>query len=345
MGYDMIEMIDNWLDQLFTDRELYTVSPFSVDDLRNNILMFIIKDAYTESERKQSLLANRGFNTDDARMRDSRNIAYSQHYRNLQYESVKNEIGEGIPELLPDDVVSMKGKLEGHKLTKMQYFELNTMADHPVLKAIISKRICSVKKISNDRFKELMADYDSLTKNISEGLDGDDEEVIFAAIALFTLEWKYNVELFYSCAASAEKHGVSEIHIERLGLLCADQSLPLPPPLSTTVVHTESRFVLHRTSLIPCIFEKDEAGWNEIVEKFWQYLSAEYFIRSEILHKWSMPEFFYTHIDRSEWAAFFRNHYDMRKLYVKKEWTNKRIRIVRQLYSSLLRDLSTPGKS
>ena len=337
MSYDMIEMIDNRLDQLFLDRKLYTVSPFSVDDLRDNILMFIIKDSYTESERKQSLLANRGFNTDDARMRDSRNIAYAQHYRNLQYESVKNEIGEGIPELMPDDVVSMKGKLEGHKLTQMQYFELNTMADHPVLKAIISKRICSVKKISNDRFMELMADYDSLTKNIAEGLDGDDEEVIFAAIALFTLEWKYNVELFYSCAASAEKHGVSEIPIERLGLLCADQSLPLP----TTVLHTESRFVLHRASLIPCIFEKDEVGWNEIVEKFWQYLSAEYFIRSER----SMLEFFYTHIDRSEWAAFFRNHYDMRKLYVQKEWTNKRIRIVRQLYSSLLRDLPTPGKS
>ena len=76
-----------------------------------------------------------------------------------------------------------------------------------------------MKKISNDRFIELMADYDNLTKNIAEGLAGNDEEVIFAAIALFTLEWKYNVELFYSCAAEAEEHRVSEIPIERLGLL------------------------------------------------------------------------------------------------------------------------------
>lgn len=103
MGYSMIEMIDNRLDQLFSQRDLYTFSPFSVEDLRDNIIMFIIKDAYAESERKKSLRANRGTDSDADRMRDSRNIAYAQHYRNLQYERIKEEIGEQISELLPDD--------------------------------------------------------------------------------------------------------------------------------------------------------------------------------------------------------------------------------------------------
>lgn len=42
VGYSMIEMIDNRLDQLFPQRDLYTFSPFSVEDLRDNIIMFII---------------------------------------------------------------------------------------------------------------------------------------------------------------------------------------------------------------------------------------------------------------------------------------------------------------
>lgn len=51
VGYSMIEMIDNRLDQLFSQRDLYTFSSFSVENLRDNIIMFIIKDAYAESER------------------------------------------------------------------------------------------------------------------------------------------------------------------------------------------------------------------------------------------------------------------------------------------------------
>ncbi len=193
MGYSMIEMIDNRLDQLFPQRDLYTFSPFSVEDLRDNIIMFIIKDAYAESERKKSLRANRGTDSDADRMRDSRNIAYAQHYRNLQYERIKEEIGEQISELLPDDISSMGDKIVGHKLTEMQYFELNTMADHPLLKTIISKRICDVKKVSNDTFVDYMDDYDQLVSELINKLDGHDADVIFATIALFTLEWKYNV--------------------------------------------------------------------------------------------------------------------------------------------------------
>ena len=344
MGYTMTEFIDNRLDSFFSDRSLYEISPFTVEDLRDNILMFIIKDAYAESERKQSLRANRGVDSDDLRMRDSRNIAYAQHYRNLQQERVQELIGEGIPELNPDAVSAMKDKIEGHKITEMQYFELNTIADHPLLKAIVSKRICNVKKVKNDTFVDYMDDYDDLINDLIKRLDGDDEDVIFATIALFTLEWKYNVELFYSCAAEAEMRGIHDIPIKRIGLLCADQSMPLPPDF-TTMMHTESRFVLHRLQLVPCIFEKNDSEWDEIIDKMWHYFVAQYYIRREIVHKWSMPEYFYTHIERSKWAEFFRNHYDIRKMYVQKEWTNKRIRYVRQIYQSLLRDQPTPGKN
>lgn len=152
VGYTMTEFIDNRLDYFFSDRSLYNLSPFNIEDLRDCILLEIIKDAYYEAGKKQSLRANRGSDADDLRMRDSRWMAYAQHYRTLQYEHVKENTDIEIPELLPDDVEFMPGKLEGHKITEIQYFELNTMADIPILKSIINKRICDVKKISNDEF-------------------------------------------------------------------------------------------------------------------------------------------------------------------------------------------------
>lgn len=38
-----------------------------------------------------------------------------------------------------------------------------------------------------------MQDYDKLVSLLLKKLDGSDEDVIFGTIALFTLEWKYNV--------------------------------------------------------------------------------------------------------------------------------------------------------
>ena len=141
LGYTMTEFIDNRLDNFFSDRDLYAISPFNLEDLRDCILMQIIKDAYYESEVKKSLRANRGNDDDDLRMRDSRKMKYAQHYRNIQYDHIMNITDISISDLLPDDVLSMDGKLEGHKITEMQYFELNTMADLPLLKAIVNKRI------------------------------------------------------------------------------------------------------------------------------------------------------------------------------------------------------------
>lgn len=65
--------------------------------------MDIIKDAYDEAEKKQSIRANRGSDADELRMRDSRSMKYAQHYRTLQYEHVMEKTGTSIPELLPDD--------------------------------------------------------------------------------------------------------------------------------------------------------------------------------------------------------------------------------------------------
>lgn len=336
----MTEFIDNRIDNFFSERELYVLSPFNLEDLRDCILLEIIKDAYDEAEKKQSIRANRGSDADDLRMRDSRSMKYAQHYRSLQYEHIRETTGVLVKELLPDDVSSIGGKIDGHKISQMQYFELNTMSDIPLLKAIVNKRICDVKSISNDSFIDYMDEYHKFIGGLIDMLGGDDEDVIFATIALFTLEWKYQIELFYQCAVEAEKQKIKEVPKERIALLCAE--LPVPVPLERTIIHTESRFVLHRLELVPHIYEDSDEVWEEKKEKFFKYFIAKYYIEREIVHKWSLPEYFVTHIDRSKWAEFFRDHYDIRKIYNPKEWNNFRIRYVRKLYKTMIKEMPVP---
>ena len=300
MDFTLTEFIDNRLDEYFPDRSLYNVSPFSVEDLRDCILMEIIKDAYFEAGEKKSLRANRGSDDDDLRMRDSRWMSYAQHYRSLQYERVKESLNVEIKELLPPNVEFIKG----------------------------------------------MEEYDKLVADLIGLLDGDDEDVIFATIALFTLEWKYNIELYYNCAVKADKHKIKDVPVHKLAVLCAVLSMPVPfdfdQYLRPTMLHTESRFVLHRLDLVPYLYSKSDKAWEEVNDKLWHYFIAKYHITQEIIHKWSMAEFFATHIPREKWAEFFREHYDLRKMYKRKIWTNKRIRYVRKLIDVMVRNEPAP---
>lgn len=343
MELNMIQMIDDRLAQLFPQPEIYDLSPFSIRNLRDCIILSIIKQAYDSTEPKYSLRENRGTDADDVRMRDSRNMAYAQHYRSLQYNELKTSLGIELPKLLPADIQTMSGKLQGYHINRMQYYELNTLAT-PLLKAIVNKRICDVKKVSNTVFLEYFQDYDELISQLIAKLDGSDEDVIFGTIALFTLEWKYNVELFYSCAAHAEKAGTQEIPIQRLGLLCADLFIPLP----SNYILTESRFVLYRLKLVPSIYSASEQTWNKIKDKMWQYLVAKYYIEKEKVYsegsELCMSEFFAKHTTRAQWARFFREHYNLKQMYTSREWTPKRIRYVRKIYNALIKDQPTPSK-
>lgn len=342
MELDILEIIDDMLENFFPQPDLYDISPFSIENLRDCIIMFILKDAYYLTESKLSLRENRGTDADDLRMRDSRNIAYAQHYRCLQYDDIKARTGIVVPELLSADVETMRGKLKGHKLTPMQYFELNTLAETPLLKSIVNKRICDVKKVSNTTFLEYMQDYDNLVSLLLKKLDGSDEDVIFGTIALFTLEWKFDVEFFYTCAIHAERFGIQAIPVDRLGALCAELSMLIDTECKTTI-HTESRFVLHRQKLVPAIYNYSESDWKYTVEdKICHYLKAKYQIQNNIIHKWDMAGFFARYTTREQWARFFREHYDLRQIYAPKEWNNKRIRYMRRIYSAVIKDQPTP---
>lgn len=316
-------------------------APFNLVDFRNCYAFQVIKNAYNETESKASLRAHRGTDSDDVRMQDSRNMAYVQHYRNLQYQDMIERIGYGEHELLPDDVDSMEGKLTGHQKTAMQYFEMETIARYPLLKAITSRRICDVKKISNKTFMEYMAEYDELISSLIEGLDGDDEEVIFSAIALFTLEWKYQIELFYNCAVNAEQTNTTDIPHTKIAELCVDCEMPIYTDYPVVRnLFIQSRFVLHRMKLVPLIY--DGSAWDEIEEKIYHYLVMNYEFDKTLVHHDYLYEYYARISTRAQWADFIRNNYNIREIFKPKEWNNKRIRYVRNLYNEFIKEMPTP---
>ena len=338
----VVELLDSGIsamsDQLFRMR--LDAQPFDIEELRHCIMMELIRDAYYESEPRASLCSyvDEGLkDSDDIRMRNQRVLKYAQHYRKLQYEKMVETTGSGHPDLLPDDMTGIENKLAGHKLTPMQFFELSTIADHSVLKTIISKRICSVKKVSNKEFIELMRDYDRLTQSLVDRLE---DERVFATIALYVLEWKYNVELFYTCAVEAEKHKRKDIRKENIALLCADCHMPRAYDMTQTL-HTHSRFIKKRMDLVPLLY--DGTDLEELNLKFMCYHNLRY----EVKHALTVNDVPFVTIFKKlttpvDWAEYLRQHYDIKSIYTKKEWTPARIRYVRKLYETMLQNQPTP---
>lgn len=338
----VVELLDAGIstmcEQMFRIR--LDSQPFDYKELRHCIMMELIKSAYNETEPKASLrsyVEGDDKDSDDIRMRNQRMLKYAQHYRNLEYENQVKTMGGGHPDLLPDDMTGIENKLAGHKLTPMQFFEISTMADNPVLKAIISKRICSVKKISNAAFIELMTEYDRLTQSLVDRLE---DERVFATIALFTLEWKYDVELFYACAVEAEKHKCKEVRTDDISLLCSDCSLPRAYNMTQTL-HTQSRFIKKRMDLVPLLYDGTDLEYLTL--KFMAYHNLRYEVKYTFtVNNVPFVTIFKNTTTPEDWAEYLRQNYDIKSIYIKKEWTPARIRYMRKLFDTMLQNYPTP---
>lgn len=325
-------------DQLFTIE--LDAQPFDLKELRHCIMMEQIRDAYYESEPRASLrsyVEEGSKDSDDIRMRNQRMLKYAQHYRTLQYENMAKSMGAGHPDLLPDDMEGIENKLAGHKITPMQFFELSTMADYPVLKAITSKRICEVKKISNPDFISYMEQYDQLTKSLVDRLE---KERVFATIALYVLEWKYNVELFYACAVEAEKHKCKEVRVRDIGLLCGDCNMPRAYD-PTLTLHTHNRYIKKRLDLVPFLFDGSDLEW--LRAKICAYHNLRYETKYTLtIDTVPFVTIFQEQTTPADWAEYLRQNYDIKTIYKEKEWTPARIRYVRKLYDTLYQKQPTP---
>ena len=101
-------------------------------------------------------------------------------------------------------------------------------------------------------------------------------------------------------------------------------------------IHTDSRFVLGRQEIVPMLFSEDEQEWGKITIKIREYLKASMWLRQKLIPRCKEIDDFYKNKPVHEWVNFLHENYDMQKLYVNKEWNNKKIRCFRNICRSMI---------
>lgn len=105
-------------------------------DIVEMVMLDLIKRSYDKTEEKHPLryfYDKYGITEMDQIMRYSRIQSYVMKYRQREYDIRKredcHEIFEEMNELLPPNMSDMKVKLEGYRLTEMNFFELTTILE------------------------------------------------------------------------------------------------------------------------------------------------------------------------------------------------------------------------
>ncbi len=275
-------------------------------------------------------------NADDSeRMLQSRIMQYVMKYKKQEIESK----GGHLPldhKFADMDMGSIEKKLKGHRLTEMNFFEHQNIHDLELIKSIVERRIVSAKKVSNEHFQEMFESYDELIESLIERSKKSDEDMVFASLALFTLEWHYPIETFYHLSCLMEEEGLKTVDRSALALICG--SVQVESQFGGWV-STDSRMVKERQLILLYLFGKDTDDFGretmkdlikEIIVVCVRYIENVDTVSGDLYKEWFRKE-----SSVADWASFFR-YYNIFSIWEKKEWTRARIQNMRHLFDLTL---------
>ena len=295
----------------------------------NYITLEFIKYSYDYSDPVYSLRHFLGDADDSEKMRQSRIVQYVLKYKRKELER--------DPNLPPDhkyaniDMDTIEQKLKGYRFTEMNYFEHQNIHDLEVIKAIVEKRIGSAKKVPNSRFEDMFEQYDNMVKELIASSNNSDHDMVFASLALFTIEWKFSIETLYHIACLMEKKGLKEVNQHALALLVGNVWIESQFGGSVT---TQSRMVKERRYILDYIFDEETAPYskNTMMDLIKEILVIGVHYKEVCKTDEGVPckEWFRKESSEEDWASFFR-YYDLFAIWQRKEWTRKRIQNMRKL--------------
>lgn len=301
----------------------------------NYITLEFIKYSYDYSDPEYPL---RHFLRDaDAseRMLQSRTVKWAMKY--------KKKALERVPDLPPNhkyaniDMDTIEQKLKGYRFTEMNYFEHQNIHDLEIIKAIVEKRIGSAKKVSNPRFEDMFEQYDNMVEELISRSNNSDHDMVFASLALFTIEWNFAIETLYHIACIMEENGLKEVNQHVLGLLIGKVWIESQFGGSVT---TESRMVKERRYVLDYFFgeEIDPYSKNVMMDLIKEILVIGVHYKEFYQTNEGEPykEWFRKESTEEDWASFFR-YYNLFDIWQKKEWTRKRIQNMRLLLDLVIR--------
>lgn len=301
----------------------------------NYIIVEYIKYSFDYDDPEYPLNHFVDYNNDSERMLQSRTMQYVAKYKKKQLETHAIALPEDH-KFANLDLDTIEKRLKGRRLTEMNYYEHQNIHNVDLIKAIVERRIVSSKKVSNERFQEMFEQYDQVVQDLIERSKKSDEDMVFASLALFTLEWNYPVELFYYLACVMEGEGITDIRQDDLALICGDVWIESQFGGSAS---THSRMVKERFCVVETLFGKDT---DEFVREELRDLIKEILVLGveykELIGSTDgglYKEWFRRGSSIEDWASFFR-WYDIFSIWEKKEWTRTRIQNMRKLFDLVL---------
>ena len=317
-------------------------------DIIEMVIFDLIKKTYDKTEEKHSMryfFEKYGITEQDQIMRYSRIQSYVQKYRqrefNLRTANRDFDALSEIEALIPPDMSDMSTKLDGYQLTEMNFFELTTILENEFTKAFTEMRLIDSKKVSNTRFKEIIAQYDAEICKMNGRWVKSDDDIVFNTIAAFTLEWKYPVNFIYAVVKRMEELGISEFPDQkmRLATFCGDinyRSANLKYEVST-----HSRMITIRDRYIDLMLTEPEGSILFEAEQT-AFLEGRgiisQLVKNMTIDDVPIQEWFIKNTTKEDWASFFMN-YDIFS-YIngwEKQWSNKTIRYFRECLGMLIR--------
>lgn len=325
----------------FCFEECYPIHPIIYGDY---IMLEFVKYAYYESLEKHPLRYYFPYSSSDddhsERMRYARAFKYTQKYKDINYEMLGDSVGwdadkvEEFNELKGKDMSDMANRTEGYELTEMDVFEHTNVQELRIIKSIVEQRIYSSKKVSNELFIELFEEYDEWVEKLIERSQKSEEDLLFAAMAYFTLEWKYSLEYIYLVADYMEQNNINEVDYRTLWAM----TLPLTFDSRLGVsMHEENRMIKERQFLIPDFIKE---GVADLTTEFYRTKYVEIVGITAIFNNMTSTEgglyrdWFKDNTNIEDWASFIEE-YEIFDTWHKKEWTNKKIKNARKILEML----------
>ncbi len=266
--------------------------------------------------------------------RQKRIMRYVMDYKNQSIERMDITLSPDH-KFAVKNMSEMDNKLDGYKITEMNYFENQNILNLKLIKAIVEGRIFSSKNVSNSDFEDMFTQYDEFVGSLIERSKKSDKDMVFASLAFFTFEWNYPVELFYNLSCLMEDEGIDTVDQHMLSLLCNYVSVE---SRFGGWFNTDSRMVKERLIMLPVLFGKDSGSFlrYSVQDLFREILALSVFYREvfktndgELYKDWFRKE-----SSMEDWASFLSS-YNIFEIWQKKEWTGKRIRKMRYLFETM----------
>lgn len=347
---ELREAIAELIPTIMESSEEFGGPPFAFPDLADCIIIEVIKPIFEQTLRTMSprarLIENSScerpeyvLSEDFAkdRMALGRKIDYAEKYRKLWYENLLVTQGAAPSELLPPSLTTMREKLSGRQLNDTQFDEIENLKSLRILRAINSGALTSSKNVSNHRFKELFQEYSTFIENLGAAVS-DDKTLVYNTFTLYNLRWHYPLELYYKIVCESESIPDSDPFLAVL-ILATD----FPIYTESGPLHTDNRFVLHRSGLVSLALGIETARWTK--GKVERYLVAKCKTFSSFrIDGIRISDYVQKETTVHDWAEFMRKHYPILQETTNFQWTPQRILTFRNLLRKILENSAIENK-